>query len=118
MKRTITLKKNYEFRTVLTKGTYFSGNFIEGFMMKNKQEKNYLGIAIGTKIAKANKRNQIKRLVRENYRLLEDRLKVGYTIVFLWKKKADIGEANFHNISKDMQRIFRKIGLFINEEDM
>ena len=32
------------------------------------------------------KRNKIKRLIRENYRLLEDKISVGYDIIFLWKK--------------------------------
>ena len=86
----MTLKKNYEFRQVLTKGKYFSGKGIEAFIMKNNQGKNNIGVAIGVKLAKANKRNRIKRLVRENYRLLEDRIKVGYNIIFLWKKKVAV----------------------------
>lgn len=115
MKRTVTLKKNYEFRRVLTKGRYFSGNYIECFVYKNKKEKNYIGIAIGVKIAKANKRNRIKRLIRENYRLLEDRLNQGYHIVLLWKKKASVEEAEFKKIKKDLLNIFEKSGILKNE---
>lgn len=115
MKRTVTLKKNYEFKRVLTKGKYFSGNYIEGFISKNKQKNNYIGIAIGVKIAKANKRNRLKRLIRENYRLLEDRLKMGYNIVFLWKKKVSVEEAEFQRIKKDMLNIFEKLGIIRDE---
>lgn len=111
MNKTITLKKNYEFKKVLTKGKYYSGKYIEIFVTKNNLKKNFIGIAIGVKIAKAVKRNRIKRLIRENYRLLEKDLKVGYNIVFLWKKKIDISNATFYNIKIDMKNIFERIGI-------
>jgi ribonuclease P protein component len=114
MKKTKMLKKNYEFKNVLSKGKYYSGKYIEAFIRENrkKEEINYLGIAIGVKIAKANKRNYIKRLIRENYKNCEDLLETGYSIVFLWKKKKDTQNANFENIKEDMNQIFDKAHLF------
>lgn len=112
MKQTKMMKKNYEFKNVLSKGNYYSGRYIEAFVKKNKTDYvNFLGLAVSVKVAKAVKRNQIKRLLRENYQRQENSLKKGYSIVFLWKKKADIREAKFHNIEKDMQTIFDKANL-------
>lgn len=111
MKKTKMLKKNYEFRRVLTKGRYYSGKYIEVFVCKNNLEINNIGIAIGVKIAKAVERNRIKRLIRENYRLIEDRIKVGYNIVFLWKKKVDTSNATFLNVKEDIINIFERIGI-------
>lgn len=112
MKQTKMMKKNYEFKNVLSKGNYYSGKYIEAFVKKNKTDYvNFLGLAVSVKIGKAVKRNQIKRLLRENYQRQENFLKKGYSIVFLWKKKADIREAKFHNIEKDMQTIFDKANL-------
>jgi ribonuclease P protein component len=108
MKKTKMLKKNYEFRNVLSKGTYYSGQQIEAFIKTNNRNQNFLGIAIGVKIAKATKRNKIKRLIRENYKNYESTIKQGYSIVFLWKKKVDTKNATFENIKKDMQKIFDK----------
>lgn len=109
MKKTKMMKKNYEFRNVLSKGNYYSGKYIEAFIKKNnKANINFLGIAIGVKLAKAVKRNQIKRLIRENYQIYEEAIKSGYHIVFLWKKKANIEDATFQNIKKDMKIIFDK----------
>lgn len=108
MKKTRMLKKNYEFKNVLSKGKYYSGKYIEVVIKKNDKFYNMLGIAIGVKIAKAVKRNLIKRLIRENYRLLENNIKSGYDIVFLWKKKAEIKKATFINIKDDMYKIFDK----------
>lgn len=103
------LKKNYEFKNVLSRGNYYTGKYIEAFIKKSgKKNINFLGIAIGVKIAKAVKRNHIKRRIRENYRFYEEAIETGYQIVFLWKKKADTKEANFQNIKKDMKYIFDK----------
>jgi len=104
---TETLKKNYEFKNVLSKGKYYSGKCVDIYIQKNKKQINVIGIAVGTKVAKAAKRNRIKRLIRENYRLIENELKVGNNILFLWKKKSSIENATFNNIKKDIQNIFK-----------
>ena len=118
MKKTKMLKKNYEFKYVLSKGTYYSGKYIEVFIKDTSsrdKKQNFLGIAISVKVAKATKRNYIKRLIRENYKNYEKDIKTGNSMVFLWKKKADFKDANFENIKKDMKKIFGKAKLFIEE---
>lgn len=115
MKKTEMLKKNYEFKNVLSKGTYYSGKNIEAFVKKNNKKENeknnFLGIAVSVKIAKAVKRNYIKRLIRENYKNIENKVKPGYSIVFLWKKKIEIKEASYRNIEKDMEKILKKANI-------
>lgn len=112
MKKTKMLKKNYEFKNVLSKGKYYSGDCIEAFVKKDtNQNINFLGIAVSVKTAKAVKRNQIKRWIRENYTLIENRVKPGCRIVFLWKKKVSYEFANFENIKKDMEKILDKAGI-------
>ena len=60
MKKTKMLKKNYEFKKVLSKGKYYSGQNIDAFIKDNKKNYNFLGLAISVKTAKAVKRNKIK----------------------------------------------------------
>ncbi len=115
MKKTKMLKKNYEFRNVLTKGKYYSGKNIEAFIKDNNKNCNFLGLAISVKTAKAVRRNKIKRLIRENYKILEPQIKNGKSIVFLWKKKADVKNATFDNIKSDMNSIFEKANMKNNE---
>ena len=111
MKKTKMLKKNYEFRKVLTKGKYYSGRYIECFILKNNTNNNLLGLAISTKIGKAVVRNHIKRLIRENYKNIELSIKDGYSLVFLFKKKAKVEEANFYKIKEDIEIIIKKADL-------
>ncbi len=115
MKKTKMLKKNYEFRNVLSKGKYYSGKNIEAFIKDNNKNCNFLGLAISVKTAKAVRRNKIKRLIRENYKILETQIVDGKSIVFLWKKKVDIKNATFENIKNDMNSIFEKANIKNNQ---
>lgn len=117
MKKTEKIKKNYEFRAILNKGKYLSGKNIECFYITNKEkrEKNLIGIAISSKIAKANKRNRAKRLIREAYKNTEDFLKTGKSFVFLWKKNKEIEKAIYEDIQKDIIKIMKEMKNIIDE---
>ena len=122
MKKTKMLKKNYEFSNVFSKGKYYSGETIEAFILKPKEQNsrdinikkqyNYLGFAVGVKSGHAYQRNRVKRLLRENYNLLENNLSLGNYMVFLWKKKKDISQANFRQIESDMKKILKDAEIY------
>lgn len=112
MKKTKMLKKNYEFKQILSKGQYFYGKNIGAFIKKNNKDCNFLGLAISRKAGKAVNRNKIKRLLRENYKILEPKIKNGESIVFLLKKNVEIKKLNFKDIEEDMNKIFEKSNLF------
>lgn len=116
MKKTKMLKKNYEFKNVLSKKKYYSGNYIEIFVTKNNKEENYIGIAVSKKIANSVQRNKIKRYIREGYSSIEDSLKNGYNIVIMWKKKVEIEKASFKNIRNDLLYIFEKSSILEKED--
>ena len=116
MKNTLMLKKNYEFRKVLSRGKFFSGKFINAFIMENRKDYNLLGLAISLKTAKSVKRNRIKRLIRENYYFFENKLKKGRSIVFLWNKEALVQNISFLKIKLDMEKIFDKADMFENRK--
>ena len=63
MKKTEMLKKNYEFKTVLSKGKFFIGKEIEILLLKNNQRMDLLGIEVGTKNGKAFQRYRANRII-------------------------------------------------------
>ena len=114
MKKTKMLKKNYEFSNVFSKGSYYSGEAIEAFILNNFKNNNYLGLAISSKAGHAVQRNRIKRLLRENFYNFEEQIISGLSIVFLLKKKSNIEKIDFYQVKKDMQKIFEKSKSFKN----
>ena len=118
MKKTEMLKKNYEFKTVLTKGKFFIEEEIEIFILKNNKKRNFLGIAIGTKNGKAFQRNRAKRIIRESYTKLENRLIEGNSIVILMNKNFCIDDIKFSNVYEEMLRIFKKAKILQKEDEI
>ncbi len=108
MRKIRTLKKNYEFKNVLSRGRFYLGKQIHIYVLKNNKNINVIGIAVSIKECGAVKRNRIKRLIRENYRLIKNELKQGYDIVFLWNKKERADEANYYIIKNDMINSLKK----------
>lgn len=119
MRKLNTLKKNYEFKRVLNKGQYYYGKYIQFFIIRNNRNINRMGIAISSKKAGAVERNKIKRLIRENYRLLiRNNILKGYDFVFIWNKNKNPKEADYYEIKKDFQNIFKRTGILINEKNI
>lgn len=52
MKTTKMLKKNYQFKYVLTKGKNYFGNYIKMYIIPNNKNINFLGLAINNHLRK------------------------------------------------------------------
>ena len=80
------------------------------YIRPNRLKKNRLGLTVGTKVGKAVCRNRIRRLIRESYRLQEDKLKIGYDLVVVARVKA--GHMTFWQIDTALKQIFGKLDLY------
>ena len=118
MKKTEMLKKNYEFKNVLSKGKFFKEKEIEIFLLKNNKKRNLLGIAVGTKNGKAFQRNRAKRIIRESYTKLEDKLIEGNSIVILMNKNFCINDMRFSEVYEEMLKILKKAKILKKEEEI
>ena len=118
MKKTEMLKKNYEFKTVLSKGKFFAGKEIEIFILKNNKKRNFLGIAIGTKNGKAFQRNRANRIIRESYTKLENQLIEGNSIVILMNRNFCIDNIKFSEVFEEMKNIFEKAKILKKEDEI
>ena len=96
----------------------FGGKQIEIFILRNNKEMNLLGIAVSKKAGNSVYRNKIKRLIRENYRLLEENIKVGNSFVIVWNKNLDKKDADFNIIGQDMKNILKKADILDSKGDI
>lgn len=108
MKNTQSLKLNRDFRRAY-KGDSFVGGFTVVYVRKNKYTFNRLGLTVGKSAGKAVMRNRMKRLMRESYRLMEDKIGTGYDFIIVARNRA-IGKTQ-SQIQKDIEFSMRKAGL-------
>lgn len=114
----LTLKKNYEFQNVFKKGNWYGGDLLSIYILKNNKNSNYIGVAVGKKVSKSSvKRNRIRRLIKEAYRLEENKIIKGINIIIVWKTTSSFELANFKDITKDLNICFEKAGIYNKEED-
>lgn len=114
MKKTVTLKKNYEFVRTYKKGSFFPGKYIVIYVIKNRFGKNRLGITANKKVGNSVKRNRAKRLIREGYRFYEDFITSGIDVVFVARgvdTKYGLAE-----IKKEMKFLLKKMKAFDQEK--
>jgi len=108
MKNTVMLKKNYEFKNVLKKGKSYKGKYINIFILKDNKNINMLGIAVSKKSGNSVYRNRIKRLIREVYKIEEEKIGTGKNLVILWNNKFYIKNITFLQIKEDFESISKK----------
>lgn len=111
MKHTKSIKSDRDFRRLYKKGGSFVSNIIVIYYKKNNLNVSRLGITVSKKIGNAVVRNRARRIIKESYRLKEDRIKPGYDIIFVARKRA--GTENLASLSAAMDYLLFKSDLII-----
>lgn len=109
MKNTQSLKLNKDFRMLYKRGKSVAGGFVVIYHRPNKRGFNRVGFTVGKSVGKAVQRNRTKRLMRESYRLLEDRLNIGSDMVIVARNRAE--GKTFDQIYRDMEFVLGSLGL-------
>ncbi|HHY23326.1 MAG TPA: ribonuclease P protein component [Clostridiaceae bacterium] len=109
MKKTIPIKCNREFAEVYKKGKFFAGKYIVLYVLPNRLDINRLGITASKKAGKSIRRNRIKRLIKENYRMNEELVRCGYDLVFVVRNNEIL--PSYYDIKREMGFLFRKLNL-------
>lgn len=112
MKKTIIIKKNYEFKNLFSKGKFFYGKYIHFYIKETEKKYNKIAIAVSKKQGKAVDRNRIKRLIRENYKNFEDNIKIGVSILIVINKEQNIKEITFNDIKDNFERTLKKANVW------
>ncbi len=89
---------------------YFSANFILIVLKRAENESSWrLGLAVSKKVGKAVRRNRIKRLVREFFRLHQERISLPLDMVVIPKKAIDVNRLDFAQVQSELTPLLRKI---------
>ncbi len=88
MKFSESLKKNKDFQNVYRNGKSCANRNLVMYVMENGKSENRLGISVSKKVGNSVVRHHLTRLIRESYRLNEEKFLCGKDIVVVVRVNA------------------------------
>ena len=112
MKRFPSIKKNREFQSIYRGETSHANRLLVMYVTENEQGVNRIGISVSKKVGNSVVRHHITRLIREIFRLNNDRIKAGVNIIVVARPAAKNSDyrhlesaylhlCGLHNIKKE-----------------
>ncbi len=92
------LKNTNQFKIVYNNGKSYVNRELVMYLRKNDSDTNRLGISVSKKVGNSVVRHRVTRLIRESYRLNEDKLLQGYDIVVV--ARASAKDKNYFDICR------------------
>ncbi|WP_099469816.1 ribonuclease P protein component [Konateibacter massiliensis] len=83
MKFSESVKKNKDFQLIYKKGSSYANKHLVMYVLENHTEGNRIGISVSKKVGNSVVRHRLTRLVRESYRLNEEKFQTGLDIVIV-----------------------------------
>ena len=96
------IKKNDEFKTVYECGKSYANKYLVMYVHRNDKGRNRLGISVSKKVGNSVVRHRIARLLRESFRLNDEKFHSSWDIVVIaragakGKNYSDIESAYLH----------------------
>lgn len=96
------IKKNDEFKNVYQNGKSYANKYLVMYAVKNSRAENRLGISVSKKVGNSVVRHRIARLLRESFRLNNEKFHSGWDMVVVarttakGKNYSDIESAFLH----------------------
>ena len=106
-----TLKLTKDFKRLYYRGKCIAARTVVVYILRNRLGRNRIGLTCGKTVGKAVRRNRAKRLMRESYRILSERLKQGYDIVIIARPR--ITEKKCGDVLKDVRYAFSKLDMIV-----
>ncbi len=114
MDQIISLCRNNEFRRAYNRGKSYVSPVLVVYVVKNRCRCLRMGITTSKKIGNAVQRNRSRRVIREAYRQLADRLKPGYDLVFVARGRTPFVKST--EVLKHMERQLQAAGLLLEDK--
>lgn len=106
---TDTIKNNYDFRRLYSKGESKVSPYLAVYAMKRKYGIRRLGITVSTKVGCAVIRNRVRRRIREAFRLNEARFIEQVDIIVVARVRAN--SASFAQLEKSLLKLADELGV-------
>ena len=92
MQRFPSVKKNSEFQVIYRNGTSYANKLLVMYVVETGEDVNHIGISVSKKVGNSIVRHHITRLLREIFRLNEDKVKTGLNIVLVARVAAKLSD--------------------------
>lgn len=109
------LKKYGDFQRVYRKGKSYANRYLVMYMLKQDTQRNRIGISVSKKVGNSVVRHRITRLIRESYRLNEEKFVDGLDLVIIARPSAK--EKNFFDIESALLHLGRLHGILHEEQE-
>ncbi len=103
------LKKNSDFQRVYKKGKSYANRYLIMYILKQDTQKNRIGISVSKKVGNSVVRHRVTRLIRESYRLNEQKFVDGLDLVIVARPCAK--ERSFFEIESALLHLGRIHGI-------
>lgn len=88
LKLSESLKSNQDFQKVYKNGKSYANRYLVMYILENGREYNRLGISVSKKVGNSVVRHRVTRLIRESFRLNEDRFHSGWDMIVIARTTA------------------------------
>lgn len=109
MKFTDSLRKQEDFRNIYKNGKSLADPLLVLYVFPSGKDGNRLGISVSKKIGNSVVRHRVTRLVRESYRLNEEKIEKGYDLCFIARPRSK-GQS-FENMERSVLKLIKRQGL-------
>ncbi|MDE6221235.1 MAG: ribonuclease P protein component [Lachnospiraceae bacterium] len=110
MKFSESLKSNRDFKNVYRGRKSYANKYLVMYVLENGLDKNRLGISVSKKVGNSVVRHHVTRLIRESYRLHEDKFRSGFDIVVVARVSAkDVRYAEIESALLHVSKLHKNI---------
>ena len=115
MKFSDSLKKNADFQFIYQNGKSVGNRIMVLYVFRTHRDTNRIGISVSNKVGNSVVRHHLTRLVRESYRLNEEKFVRGLDFIVILRPGAK--ESNFFEVERALLYLAGKQHILRNEDD-
>ena len=103
------LRKNGDFSSIYKKGKSVGDSFVVIFYRKNHLPYSRIAFLASKKVGNSVTRNRARRLMKESYRQINERIATGYDIIFIARKT--IINSKCADVKKSIEAAAKRAGI-------